>query len=61
MAALAQRVPHPPPMDKQTAIQEVDMTEIEERIEEQKTRGQMLQKQLDCECPSTDCQVEHES
>ncbi|HYK97135.1 MAG TPA: hypothetical protein VEU77_01960 [Candidatus Acidoferrales bacterium] len=48
-------------MDKQTAIQEVDMTEIEERIEEQKTRGQMLQKQLDCECPSTDCQVEHES
>ena len=41
--------------------QEVDMTEIEERIEEQKTRGQLLQKQLECECPSTDCLVEHES
>src|SRR5690242_8288020 len=30
------------PMDTQMVTQEVDMTEIEERIEEQKTRGQML-------------------
>ena len=61
MGAVAQRVPYLALMDTQMAPQEVDMTEIEERIEEQKTRGQMLQKQLDCECPSTDCPVEHES
>jgi len=37
------------------------MTEIEERIEDQKQRAELLEKQMRCECPSTDCQVEHES
>jgi hypothetical protein len=49
-------------MDKQIATEEaMDMTEIEERIEDQKSQTVLLQKQLQCECPSTDCQVEHES
>jgi len=48
-------------MDKRVAIEEVDMTEIEERIEDQKTQATLLRKRLECECPSTDCQVEHES
>ena len=48
-------------MDKHVTATEVDMTEIEERIEDQKSRAALLQKQLQCECPSTDCQVEHES
>ena len=37
------------------------MTEIEERIESQKEQSQLLDKQMRCECPSNDCQVEHES
>ena len=37
------------------------MTEIEERIEDQKSQAALLQRQLRCECPSTDCTVEHES
>ena len=43
------------------APREVDVTEIEERIESQKEQTELLQKQLRCECPSTDCTVEHES
>jgi len=37
------------------------MTEIEERIEDQKRQARLLQKQLECECPDTRCNVEHES
>ena len=37
------------------------MTELETRIEDQRTQAALLRKQLQCECPSTDCQVEHES
>jgi hypothetical protein len=48
-------------MDTNVTAEEVSMTEIEERIEDQKTRTALLQKQLECECPSQDCQVEHES
>ena len=48
-------------MDKHVTATEVDMTEIEERIETQKTQAALLQKQLRCECPSTDCPIEHES
>ena len=40
---------------------EIDMTEIEERIENQRSQTALLQKQLRCECPSNDCPVEHES
>ena len=43
------------------ATQEVDMTEIEERIEDQRDHARLLQRQLDCECPDASCPVEHES
>ena len=48
-------------MDTPVAAQEAEMTEIEERIESQKEQAQLLAKQMRCECPSTDCEVEHES
>ena len=48
-------------MDTQKATEEIDMTEIEERIEDQKQHSALLQKQLQCECPDTSCQVAHES
>ncbi|HET8569207.1 MAG TPA: hypothetical protein VFM93_09495 [Candidatus Limnocylindria bacterium] len=32
---------------------------IDEAIEEQRERATNLQKQLDCECPATDCTVDH--
>ena len=35
------------------------MTEIEERIEEERERADLLRKEFDCECPDT-CPVEHE-
>lgn len=37
------------------------MTEIEERIEEQRDRAELMRKELDCECPDSECPVEHES
>ena len=37
------------------------MTEIEERIDEQREHAQLLRKNLECECPDSSCQVEHES
>ncbi len=37
------------------------MTEIEEHIEEERERAELMRKQADCECPDTSCQVEHES
>ncbi len=37
------------------------MTEIEERIEAQKERTQLMQAQMECECPDTACDVAHES
>lgn len=37
------------------------MQEIEERIEEQRERAAFMRKQADCECPDTECPVEHES
>ncbi len=40
---------------------EAEMTEIEERIDEQRERAQQLQRNLDCECPDSSCQVAHES
>ncbi len=49
-------------MDTQKATtQEVDMIEIEERIEDQRHQARLLQRQLDCECPDANCPVEHES
>lgn len=48
-------------MDTQKATEEMDMTEIEERIEDQRHQSQLLQRQLDCECPDQSCQVAHES
>ena len=61
MTLLAHRVPLSRGMDTRESVTEVDMTEIEERIQDQKSQAALLQKQLQCECPSTDCQVEHES
>jgi hypothetical protein len=40
---------------------EAQMTEIEERIDEQRVRAELLRKNLECECPDSDCMVEHES
>jgi hypothetical protein len=37
------------------------MIELEERIETEKEQSRLLQKQLECECPDTSCQVAHES
>lgn len=37
------------------------MTEIEERIEEQRDRADLMRKEFDCECPDSECPVEHES
>lgn len=37
------------------------MTELEERIEEQRERAALMREQADCECPDRDCPVEHES
>ncbi len=37
------------------------MTEIEERIEDQRDHARLLRKQLECECPDASCPVEHES
>ncbi len=59
---MARRVPHQSPMGTRNAsAEEVEMTEIEERIEDQRDQARLLQKQLDCECPDTSCPVEHES
>lgn len=44
-----------------TERKEVVMTELEERIEEQRERAELMRKQADCECPDADCPVEHES
>ena len=43
-----------------TSPTEVDMTEIEERIEDQRERTRLLQRELDCECPDP-CPVEHDN
>ncbi len=40
---------------------EARMTEIEERIDEQRERAQLLRTNLECECPDSACTVEHES
>lgn len=37
------------------------MTEIEERIDEQRERAELLRRNLDCECPDASCDVEHET
>jgi hypothetical protein len=37
------------------------MTEIEERIEEERERAELMRKEFDCECPDSRCPVEHES
>lgn len=37
------------------------MTEIEERIEEERERAELMRKEFDCECPDSQCPVEHES
>ena len=47
-------------MDTHVTV-EADMTAIEERIAHLKEQARMLEQQLRCECPSNDCQVEHES
>ena len=41
--------------------EEVDMTKIEERIQEERERSKLLRKELACECPDTSCPVEHET
>ncbi len=43
------------------AAEEAEMTAIEERIAEERERGKLLRKELECECPDKSCQVEHES
>lgn len=37
------------------------MTEIEERIEEERERSELMRREFDCECPDSLCPVEHES
>lgn len=37
------------------------MVELEERIEDQKERAELLQKEQACECPDSSCPVAHES
>lgn len=37
------------------------MTVIEERIEEERERAQLMRRDMECECPDTSCPVEHES
>ncbi len=46
---------------QKAATEEVSMTEIEERIQDQRDQARLLRKQFDCECPDPDCPVEHES
>jgi hypothetical protein len=49
-------------MDTQNAaMQEDNVTEIEERIETQRESAQLMRNALDCECPDTSCPVAHES
>ena len=50
-------------MDTQnvTALEAMNVTEIEERIESQKESSALLRKALECECPDKSCQVAHES
>ncbi len=37
------------------------MTQIEERIEEERERAQLMRRDMECECPDRSCPVEHES
>ena len=61
MGPVAHRVPSLYGIDP-TGRKEVEMmTELEDRIEEQRERAELMRKQTDCECPHTDCPVEHES
>lgn len=49
-------------MDTQNAaMQEANVTEIEERIETQRESAQLMAKAMECECPDTACTVAHES
>jgi len=40
---------------------ENDMTEIEERIESERERARLLQRELECECPDAACPVDHDN
>ena len=63
MSSLARRVPHTAHMWKRnsaTAL-ENDMTEIEERIESERERARLLQRELECECPDVACTVDHDN
>ena len=44
-----------------TAMEAIEVTEIEQRIESQKESAALMRKALDCECPDTSCPVAHES
>ena len=48
-------------MDKYVTTQEQHVTEIEERIQTQRERAEIMRRQLACECPDRSCPVEHES
>lgn len=48
-------------MATQRATEVNDMTEIEERIEIERERAQLLRRDLACECPDASCPVAHES
>jgi len=54
-------VRYPRRMDKYVTTQEQDVTEIEERIETQRERSEIMRREFACECPDKSCPVEHES
>jgi len=49
-------------MDKHvTAMEAIEVTEIEERIESQRESAALMRQALECECPDKSCPVAHES
>jgi len=44
-----------------TAMEAIEVTEIEERIESQRESAALMRQALECECPDKSCPVAHES